>query len=365
VSAVDIADAGPEPNAPARGSMRYRGTQYRFPGRYRVILVATAVLVAVSALLEPSTLGATSLKIETPLVAVLALASLGQLLVIIVGGFDLSVAAVMTFSGALLLRVSEGADDRWVIAVLVTLLATTAIGAVNGTLASAGLNPLIVTLAMGGVVTAITLLLTGGGTDLVSYQAPPALADIAGKYVANVSTLAFFAIAIVVVQALLLRNTRPGRRFIAAGANPVAASIVGIRVRRYVIAGYALAGMLYGLAGLSLSAFVRNPDLALGSPYLLSTFIVVALGGALFAGGPASVLCTAAGAFFLVLLNQFLAIKGLAAGDQSLIQGIVLIVAVALVTAVRGGALRVHALGHPVRGLLSSRDRSRPAAGSR
>jgi ribose transport system permease protein len=97
--------------------------------------------------------------------------------------------------------------------------------------------------------------------------------------------------------------------------------------------------VLYGVAGVLLAAFVQHPDVNLGSPYLLSTFIVVALGGALLGGGPNSFLSAAAGAAFLIFLNQFLAIKGLSPGDQSLIQGVVLIVAVAAVTGARAGAL--------------------------
>ncbi len=324
----------------ARRNMAYTGLQYRFLPRYRVIWVAAVLLIAVCLILEPHTFNAPSLKIETPLIAVLAIASLGQLLVVMVGGFDLSVAAVMTFASALLLKLSHGSNDRLILAVLGTLAACMAIGLVNGVLTSFGLNPLIVTLAMGGVVGAITLLITNGGIEVLSYNVPARLSDFAVGYVGRISKLLFVAMGLVLVVAAVVRGTRVGRRLIATGTNPTAARVVGIHVRRYSIGAYGFAGLMYGTAGMLLAGFVQHPDLNLGAPYLLSTFIVVALAGALLGGGPSSVLGTAAGAMFLILLNQFLAIKGLSAGDQSLIQGIVLIAAVAAVTAVRAGSLR-------------------------
>lgn len=323
--------------ATPREAFAYRGLQYRFLPRYRVIWAAALLLIAVCLLLEPHTFNAPSLKIETPLIAVLAIASLGQLLVVMVGGFDLSVASVMTFASALLLKIGQSSDDRVVLAVVLTLAACAAIGAVSGVLTSVGLNPLIVTLAMGGVVGAITLLFTSGGVEVISLNIPPGLSDFAAGHVGNVSNLLFIAFALVVLVALVLRGTRVGRRLVAAGTNPAAARVVGIRVRAYGVGAYAVAGLLYGAAGILLAAFVQHPDLNVGDPYLLSTFIVVALAGASLGGGPSSVLGTAAGAAFLILLNQFLAIKGLSPGDQSLIQGIVLIAAVAAVTAVRAG----------------------------
>jgi ribose transport system permease protein len=328
-----------------RQNLVYKGLQYRFLPRYRVIWVATALLILICLVIEQQTFDAPALKIETPLIAVLAIASLGQLLVVMVGGFDLSVAAVMTFASAMMLVTSQGSNDKLVFAIVITLVCCVAAGLISGVLTSLGLNALIVTLAMGGVLAAITLLITNGGVDVLAYNVPTKLSNFAIKYVGRFSNLLFVAIALVIVQALVLRNTKVGRRLLAAGSNPAAARVVGIPVRRYNIGAYGAAGLLYGLAGIFLAAFVEHPDLNVGEPYLLSTFIVVALGGAILGGGPASVIGTFVGAIFLVLLNQFLAIKGLNPGDQSLIQGIVLIAAVAAVTTLRSGALRIRLHG--------------------
>lgn len=317
--------------------MAASGLHYRFPPRYRVIWGAVALLLAAILITAPDALNASSMRIETPLVAILAIAALGQLLVVMMGGFDLSVAAVVSLAAVLLLDHTQGANDKAVVGVLLALGAAMAAGAVNGVLAGpTGLNPLVVTLAMGGVVSAIALLITNDGVSVLSAEIPPGLTDFATSTVGNVSALLFVAVGLVALVAAVLRGTTLGRRFLAAGTNPTAARIVGVPVARYQIASYAIAGLMYGIAGVLLASFVGQPNLTVGDPYLLATFIVVALGGALFAGGPTSVLSTFGGAIFLTWLIHYLAIQGLSAGARSLIQGIVLVLAVAIVTALSG-----------------------------
>jgi ribose transport system permease protein len=315
----------------------HSGLQFRFPPRYRVIWGAIALLLVACVVTAPEALNAASLRIETPLVSVLAIAALGQLLVVMMGGFDLSVAAVMSFSSAVVVLITQGSNDHAALAVVVALAAALGIGAINGFLAGpAGLNPLIVTLAMGGVVSAAALLVTSDGASVLSAEAPHNLTTFATGYVGSVNNMIFIALALTLLVGGILRGTPVGRRFVASGSNPTAARILGIPVARYQVASYTVAGGMYGIAGIMLAAFVERPNLNLGDPYLLSTFIVVALGGALFTGGPASVLSAAGGALFLTLLIHFLAIKGLSAGLQSLIQGVVLVAAVAVVTALSG-----------------------------
>jgi ribose transport system permease protein len=340
--------------------MAYGGWHYRFPARYRVIWGAIAILVVTCLVAAPEALNSASLRIETPLVSVLALAALGQLIVVMMGGFDLSVAAVMSFSSTLVVLITQGSDDHAALAVVVALVAAGAIGTINGLLAGpGGLNPLIVTLAMGGVVSAAALLVTSDGSRVLSAEAPHSLSELATGYVGSVSNLLFIAIAITLIVGAVVRGTPVGRRFLAAGSNPTAARIMGIPVARYQVGSYAAAGLLYGIAGIMLAAFVERPNLNLGDPYLLSTFIVVALGGALFTGGPASVVSAAGGALFVTLLIHFLAIKGLSAGAQSLIQGIVLIAAVAVVTALSGRTGRRGSSGGRMRVLSLLTDRRR------
>jgi ribose/xylose/arabinose/galactoside ABC-type transport system permease subunit/enoyl-CoA hydratase/carnithine racemase len=286
---------------------------------------------------------------------------------IISGGIDLSIPAVMTLMGAVLVKQSAGHNQDLLTTVALALAVATGIGAVNGVLiAYVRLNALIVTLAMAGTVTGGTLLWAGVSFSS-SGSVPSDAMRLAQSHVGWVSTLAFIAIVMLIVFAWGLRRTRLGRYFVAAGTNPSAAKTLGIPVPRYEAAGYVVAGFAYGLAGLLLAAVLKSPDYSLGGPYQLETIVAVALGGASLAGGPASVAGTGAACAFLALLDQYLSIKGLAAGVRQLVNGGVLLAAVALVTVGRPGSVnqRVRSLIEPARRLVSPKHPEKPAPRAR
>jgi ribose transport system permease protein len=101
---------------------------------------------------------------------------------------------------------------------------------------------------------------------------------------------------------------------------------------------FALAGLLYGLAGILLAGYIGTPDVVAGAPYQLATITVAGIAGAMFSGGPASVASVLSACLFLQLLDQALSIVGLPAGARVAIQGLVLVVAVAAITLGQFGA---------------------------
>jgi ribose transport system permease protein len=310
---------------------------YRFPVRYRVVWVALAALIVLIAATVPDTLHSASLQSVTALAGILAIASAGQLFVLLLGGIDISIGAVMTLAAAIVVKVSNGSDDRLLLAVLIAVLAGAVVGVVNGLLCvMARLNALIVTLAMASVVTGLVTYWTGGVSFSATGKVPPQLADLCGSYVGFVSVIALAALALLVLVSLLLRKTRAGRNFAFSGTNPVAADILGLRVRAYEISAYVGASLLAAVAGIALAGFLVQPDVTLGDPYQLNTVVVVILAGTLFGGGTASLACIAAAAIFLPLLDQYLGLRNLPPGLQVLAQGLVLLVAVALVMSISG-----------------------------
>lgn len=304
-----------------------------FRSRFGAVWVALAVLVVVTLVIGPATLSENSLSTVTPLAAILAIAAFGQTLVVMTGGIDLSIPAVITMVGIVLLKVSGGMDDNLVLAIVLVLVLPALIGLVNGVLVTLfGLNALVVTLAMGQLVLGITLWYRGA--LLSESEVPPSLASWAGEKVYVFSQFVFVALGLLILLTIALHRTPVGRRFVAAGTNPTAAAVAGVPVRRYQIGAYILAGLFYGLAGLLLASFVRSPGEDLGSPYLLATVVVVVLGGASLAGGPASFVATAGGVIFIALLNQLLRVKGLSTGYQVLTQGVVLALGMAFLAGI-------------------------------
>ncbi len=254
------------------------------------------------------------------------------------GGIDLSVPAVMTLAGAVVVKQTQGADGELFVAILEGLAFAAAIGLVNGLLVTfARLNAFIVTLAMGGVVTGLTLL-WATTTYSPSGEAPPALVDFAREEVLSISLVGIVGLAVLLFVGLVLRSTSVGRGFVAMGTNPVAAEVIGVRIRLQRVAGYVAAALLYMLAGFLLAGVVQSPNATVGAPYQLLTIVAVALGGASLAGGPGSMLCTAGACLFVAMLNQYLSLKNFAPGVTPLANGIALVVAVAMVTA--GNPLR-------------------------
>jgi ribose transport system permease protein len=302
------------------------------------VWIALVLLLLACVLLAPAALNTVSLRIETSLTGVLIIATLGELLVMTTGGIDVSAGAIMTVAAVIMVKTTNGLDSRmWPVAGIAVLICL-AIGLVNGVIVAVlRINALIVTLSMAGILAGAVLIWAGTNFSS-SGQTPATLQSLTHKTVGPVSLIVVIALVLGVATAAALHNTRRGRELVAIGCNPVAARALGMRVIPYQVSSYTIAGGLYAVAGIILGGFLRQPDVTLGESYQLVTIVAVALAGASLAGGPSSVLSIFAACFFLTLLNEFLAVKSYSAGVQVMTQGLVLIAAVALVTA--GGGRR-------------------------
>lgn len=279
-----------------------------------------AVLLLVSAVLVPDTLSRTSLTAIMPIATFLAVASLGQMLVVMTAGIDLSIPGVVTMAGTVMLGVSQSQDSRLLVAVGAILAAAVVVGAINGFLVVYfGFNPLVTTIATGQIVIGLTVAYRSGLASETSV--PPALASIAAHRIAGCTLLVWVGVLLTLVLAAVLSRTVLGRRFQAVGANPAAARIVGMDVRRYTMGAYVVAAVLYATAGMMLAAFIRTPTLDIGSSYLLGPIAAVVIAGASLSGGRASATSTWAAAIALTLLTQMLLIAGLPSSLQFVVFG--------------------------------------------
>lgn len=284
------------------------------------VWIAAAVLVVVAQIIAPETLSGISFSAVLPLMSFLAVAALGEMLVVMTGGIDLSIPGVITLAGIVVVGSADGANDKLAVAILICLGWSALIGLVNGVLvAIAGLNPLIVTLAVGQIVLGIAN--ERHDQIVVESAVPPALSDWAQHKVLGISLLFWTGLAITLLLAVCLRFTIIGRRFQAVGANSRAAWLAGIKVRRHIVFAYVCAAVFYGAAGIMLAAFTKNPGLGLGDPYLLGPIAAVVIGGASLAGGLASVTSTWVAAFALTLLAQLLRVRGLSTNLQFVVFG--------------------------------------------
>jgi len=320
---MDALVVGPGPRA-APVSRRWR-----FRTRFAAIWVAMAALIVFCAVIAPRSLLPSTFLAIIPLAAFLAIAAIGETLVLMARGIDLSIPAVITLSSTIVLGVSGGHDDAILIAVCGALVFATLIGLINGVLIAVfELNSLIVTLAVGAITTGATLWYRG--TLPQEARVPPGMAAWGDARFLGINFAVWVVAGLAVLLDVVLRKTTVGRHFSAVGANPRAAWIAGINVAAYQTAAFAVAAFLYGVAGILVSAFIRNPTLKVGEPYLLAPIAAAVLGGTAMSGGIGSMVAVAGAALFLTQLGQMLQMLGLSSALQFVIEGLAIAVGMAL-----------------------------------
>jgi ribose/xylose/arabinose/galactoside ABC-type transport system permease subunit len=288
------------------------------------VYLAIALLVIVAAFWVPALLGGVALSAIAPYGALLAITALGQMLVIITGGIDLSVPGTLTLAAAIMVGIGGQSDENIPVAILAAIGAAALIGLVNGILIGGlKLNALIVTLAVGQVV--IGVVNRYGRSFPVQAQVPAGWSQWTSTRILGVSPVFWLGLVITILLMVGFRYTTVGRRFQVVGANPVASHVVGVRVNINQISAYVVAAILYATAGVALAGLLRSPGVAAGATYLLGPIAAVVIGGASLTGGLASPLSTFAAAFFLTGLNQMMRTIGLPTALQFVVFGLVII----------------------------------------
>jgi ribose transport system permease protein len=303
-----------------RDRLRALLTSLLLVSRFLPVWLATGLLFIVAAIVAPEALQSTSWAFVLPYMTVLAVAALGQMLVIMQAGIDLSIPGVMFLGGNLVLGVSHHSDERLALGILACIGLGLLVGLANGLFVGVlRLNPLIVTLAVGTIVLAFGARYARG----VSFESavPPALSSWAVSKPLGLSWAFWVGVMLTIFVALSLRHTAAGRRFQAVGANPRAAWMSGIHVRTHVVCAYTAAGGLYAVAAVLLASLRGSIDFAFGAEYLLAPIAAVVIAGASLSGGLASVTSTWVAALALTLLNQVLLVLGLSQAMQFVVFG--------------------------------------------
>ena len=256
--------------------------------------------------------------------------AIGQTLVILTAGIDLSCGVIMALGGMVITKLAAEQGVPPVFAVLIGLAITTALGAFNGLLISRlRLPPFIATLGMYGIVFAVTQIYSNAQT--VS-NLPPALNFLGSGFnigSANFSYGSLLMIVLFGVAWFFLTQTAPGRHVYALGNNPEAARLTGILTTRVLIGVYATAGLLYGVAALILVGRVGAGDPNAGQTENLESITAAVLGGTSLFGGRGNVLGTLLGALIVGVFRVGLTLAGVNSVYQVLVTGILIILAVA------------------------------------
>ena len=305
----------------------FAGVGGRVAGAFAVALL----LHAIGTILIPGFSALFAIRAVLVLASLLAVASAGQTLVVILGGIDLSIPFVIGFANVVAAQLTGQGWHFGAVCLTVAVLAL-GIGALNGFLSRRlDIHPLIVTLGIGMVVQGLVLLWTRG---FPSGSAPPsvsAFVSIGGSVgPLPVPWLVPATLLLTVVLAVVLARTPYGRRLYALGSNPGAAPLALIDPVAMWTLTYALSAFFAAAAGVLLLGFTGSAYGDVGQPYLFQTVAAVVVGGAALVGGRGSYLGTVAGALVLTEINTLLIGRGFhpAAGQAAL--GLVIVGLVSL-----------------------------------
>jgi ribose transport system permease protein len=268
-----------------------------------LVLVATAALIAALKLTVGGfgSIGQLTAILVTAIFLVVA--SFGQGLVILTGGIDLSIGAVMGIGGMIVANLTRGVDDALIYALPVALLCCTGIGVINGLGVAIGrLPPFIMTLSSSTAFFGVALGMTAGSSQ--QSVAPALQRFMAGSWF-GIPLPLIFILMFAVTAALFQNRSAVGRQVYALGGNSRAAAILGLPVAALTVTVYALSG-------------------------LMPTIAAVVIGGARVTGGVGLYAGTLAGALFLSTLSTAITVLSLSQGLRSVIQGGVIILALLL-----------------------------------
>ena len=301
------------------------------------VSVATIALFVVSYVVASSSVTRGTLLTMLPFAAALAIASLGQTLVVMQGGIDLSVAGGFSLYVVILTKYPAGDNARLWPAIGIAFLAAIAAGLLNGWLVGRmRLNPIVATLGTNALLFGAVLWYTAGIPTTTTAR----LARVGGGLWLGIPAPVYFAVATTALVTIVVKLTPIGRRFEGVGANEIAARTAGLQVRRHQSSAYVWAQILYCLAAAMHAGIVNQPTAYEGNNYLLPTVAAVVLGGTSLLGGRGNLVATAVAALFLSQLDQFVLALGVSYATRTLVQAAALAVGVALYTVNWGGLSR-------------------------
>jgi ribose transport system permease protein len=261
--------------------------------------------------------------------SILWMVSIGLTFVMLTGGFDLSLGSVLALSGIAMGTFMNSWGVPLGLAIVMTMAFGLLVGGlVNGVLIGrVGLPFLVVTLGTLTLYGGLVNLWSKGATEAVVSDA---LTGIAFNHALGVPVPAWIMIGVFLVALYVQRSTYFGRDVYAVGGSPDAARLSGIRVTRILIAVYAIAGMLAGLAGVMQVARIGAASPQVGGEIIFSAAAAVLLGGTSFSGGVGGVGGTIIGVLLLATLENGLSVSGVQTYWQQIITGVILIVVVLL-----------------------------------
>ena len=261
------------------------------------------------------------------------LIAFGMTMVILTGGIDLSVGSTLAVSAALCAGMITNMQIPVPLAMLLTLVIGTLFGSISGLLITKGrLQPFIATLITMTVYIGLTMIYMDGrpisNLSNSKYVLPKALVYIGRGEIFGIPVPIIIFILVFILFYIILNKTTFGRKVYAIGSNDRCAKLAGISIINVKMIVYSVSGLMASLSGLILLSRLNSAQPTLGTGYELDAIASVALGGTSMNGGRGKVLGTLIGILIIAVLNNGLNILGVSSYYQSVVKGIVILIAV-------------------------------------
>jgi ribose/xylose/arabinose/galactoside ABC-type transport system permease subunit len=303
-----------------------RATRIQRLGARAAPFAGLAAVVVLAAATAPGVFGADNLRLILFQAGLIGITAVGQTLVLLVGGIDLSIGAVIGLTTVIVASHTNGRAGALPAAIVLAALAGLAVGAVNaGLVVLRRVPPFVATFATFVLVQGAITAATRGAP---SGEIPDALAPLGADRIAAIPVPLWLFAGLALVAGVVLARGSAGRRVYASGANPRAAALSGIRVSWVVATTYVISAALAVLAGLVDAAYVGHVDAQLSRSLNLDSIAAAVIGGVALTGGEGTVAQTAVGCLVLAVLLIWMLELGAGAGGQLTVEGAVILLAV-------------------------------------
>lgn len=291
------------------------------------VYISLALLMLVALIATPSVFSPQSLALNLRQAGQLGLVAIGQTLVLLVAGLDLSVGGVIVLTNVIIADLSDGRNEALPFAMLVSLLLGGLIGLLNGLLVTKrNVPPFVATLGVLVLVSGATVAYTKG---IPSGFVPDGL-GVVNQFLGPFPVTFLLWVGFLALFGVLLYLTPWGRQLYAVGSNREAARLSGVRVDLIRTSAFVLCSLLAAVAGIVLSGYVGYVDRYLGRGFDLDSIAAAVVGGVVFTGGRGSLLGAAAGVLIVQLLSGMTLVLGISFEAQLVVKGVVIVAAVAL-----------------------------------
>ena len=288
----------------------------------RIILMILALYV-VGGILEPNYFAPSHVMSVLVLCSFLGIICIGQTLVFLTGGADLSVAYNVTFAACVFAQTTKATGSG-----LIGLAATLAVGLAIGVFKGIGvawirITPMVMTLATNAILMSTTFLYTQG---VLKGESTPLVTALAKDSIFGIRYCVLVWVVLGILTALLLRKTTFGRKIYAVGCNPRVAELSGINTKMVLLGVYVLASVMMAIAGILLVGYLGYPNYTMADDYQLISIAAVVIGGTSALGGHGGYLGTMGGVVIVYLIQSILIILNMAEAGRQIVNGVIILI---------------------------------------